>query len=108
CGSSHAGCIRNISQAARLLLQFPASVTTVDQSTGDSYHQRMSMPPVLTEAASPRSRLKKSEDKNQIPTSNVLQTIGQHVLLDGFRVAVELEKSSGSYFNGGRSNRRIV
>src|SRR5881275_2598893 len=68
----------------------------------------MSMPPVLTEAASPRSRLKKSEDKNHIPTSNVLQTIGQHVLLDGFKVVVDLEKSRGSYLYDAASNRRLI
>jgi len=66
------------------------------------------MPPVLTEAASPRSRLKKSEDKNHIPTSNVLQTIGQHVLLDGFKVVVDLEKSRGSYLYDAASNRRLI
>ena len=49
------------------------------------------MPPVLTEAASPRSRPKKSEEENYIPTSKVLQTIEQHVLLDGFKVIVDLE-----------------
>src|SRR5881392_4096847 len=68
----------------------------------------MSMPPVLTEAASPRSRLKKSEDKNHIPTSKVLQTIGQHVLLDGFKVVVDLEKSRGSYLYNAASNRRLI
>src|SRR5881392_3903888 len=68
----------------------------------------MSMPPVLTEAASPRSRLKKSEDKNHIPTSNVLQRIGQHVLLDGFKVVVDLEKSRGSYLYDAASNRRLI
>src|SRR5437870_5304092 len=68
----------------------------------------MSMPPVLTEAASPRSRLKKSEDENHIPTSKVLQTIGQHVLLDGFKVVVDLEKSRGSYLYDAASNRRLI
>jgi len=66
------------------------------------------MPPVLTEAASPRSRLKKSEDENHIPTSKVLQTIGQHVLLDGFKVVVDLEKSRGSYLYDAASNRRLI
>src|SRR5205814_710238 len=43
-----------------------------------------------------------------IPTSNVLQTIGQHVLLDGFKVVVDLEKSRGSYLYDAASNRRLI
>src|SRR5206468_3154982 len=50
----------------------------------------MSMPPVLTEAASPRSRVTKSEKQKEMSPSNVLDTIGQHVLLDGFKVVVDL------------------
>src|SRR5213076_3439131 len=51
---------------------------------------------------------KKSEDKNHIPTSKILQTIGQHVLLDGFKVVVDLEKSRGSYLYDAASNRRLI
>jgi L-lysine 6-transaminase len=66
------------------------------------------MPPVLTEAASPRSRPKKSEEQNHIPTSKVLQTIEQHVLLDGFKVIVDLEKSRGSYLYNAATDRRLI
>ena len=66
------------------------------------------MPSVLTEAASPRSRVKKSEEENHIPTSKVLQTIEQHVLLDGFKVIVDLEKSRGSYLYNAASDRRLI
>jgi L-lysine 6-transaminase len=66
------------------------------------------MPPVLTEAASPRSRPKKSEKQNHIPTSEVLETIEQHVLLDGFKIIVDLEKSRGSYLYNAATDRRLI
>jgi len=50
----------------------------------------MSMPPVLTEAASPRSRSTKSEIQKGTTPSNVLETIEQHDLLDGFKIVVDL------------------
>src|ERR1700730_15990109 len=68
----------------------------------------MSMPPVLTEAASSRSRITKSEKQKAISPSKVLQTIEQHVLLDGFKVVVDLDKSRGSYLFDAASNRRLV
>jgi L-lysine 6-transaminase len=66
------------------------------------------MPPVLTEAASPRSRATKSERKRGTTPSNVLETIEQHVLLDGFKVVVDLEKSRGSYLHNAVGNRRLI
>jgi L-lysine 6-transaminase len=68
----------------------------------------MSMLPVLTEAASPRSRATKSETQKGIAPSNVLETIEQHVLLDGFKVVVDLEKSRGSYLHNAVGNRRLI
>src|SRR6266487_263960 len=68
----------------------------------------MSMPSVLTETASPRSRATKSDRKREIPPSNVLETIEQHVLLDGFKVVVDLEKSRGSYLYDAVGNRRLI
>jgi len=68
----------------------------------------MSMPPVLTEAASPRSRATKSEKRKRIAPSNVLETIKQHVLLDGFKVVIDLEKSRGSYLYDSASDRRLI
>src|SRR5947199_3971585 len=68
----------------------------------------MSLPPVLTEAASPRSRATKSEKKNGISPSGVLEIIEQHVLLDGFKVVVDPEKSRGSYLYDAASNRRLI
>ena len=66
------------------------------------------MPPVLTEAASPRSRAIKSEKQKRIAPSNVLEIIEQHVLLDGFKVIVDLEKSRGSYLYNAASDRRLI
>jgi len=68
----------------------------------------MSMPSVLTEAASPRSRVTKSEKQKGISPSNVLEIIEQHVLLDGFKVIVDLEKSRGSYLYNAASDRRLI
>ena len=68
----------------------------------------MSMPPVLTEAASPRSRAKKSEKQKRLAPSNILETIEKHVLLDGFKVVVDLDKSRGSYLHNAVDNRRLI
>ena len=68
----------------------------------------MSMPPVLTEAASPRSRAAKSEIQKAIAPSKVLETIEQHVLLDGFKVVVDLDKSRGSYLHNAVSGKRLI
>src|SRR5438445_3452155 len=68
----------------------------------------MSMPPVLTEAASPRSRAAKSEKQKSIKPSSVLTTLEQHILLDGFKIVVDLEKSRGSYIYDAASDRRLI
>src|SRR5881392_1859135 len=68
----------------------------------------MSMPPVLTETASPRSRTTKSEKGKRIASSNVLETIEQHILLDGFKVVVDLEKSRGSYLVDAANGHRLI
>jgi L-lysine 6-transaminase len=66
------------------------------------------MPPVLTEAASSRSRTTKSEKQKAISPSKVLETIEQHVLLDGFKVVVDLDKSRGSYLYNAVSGKRLI
>src|SRR5437773_2630280 len=68
----------------------------------------MSMPPVLTEAASRRSRPPKSEKSKTIAPTSVLETIEQHVLLDGFKVVVDLDKSRGSYLYNTVSGKRFI
>jgi len=71
----------------------------------------MSIPPVLTEAASPRSRATKNEksrSRQTISPSMVLDTIEQHVLLDGFKVVVDLDKSRGAYLHNAVDGRRLI
>ena len=68
----------------------------------------MSMPPVLTEAASSRSRTTKSEKQKAIAPSKVLETIEHHVLLDGFKIVVDLDKSRGSYLYNAVTNKRLI
>src|SRR5436190_9507818 len=71
----------------------------------------MSVPLVLTEAASPRSRATRSEKSRKretISPSTVLDTIERHVLLDGFRIVVDLDKSRGSYLHNAVDDRRLI
>ena len=68
----------------------------------------MSMPPVLTEAASSRSRATKSEKQKELAPSKVLETIEQHVLLDGFKIVVDIDKSRGSYLHNAVTNKRLI
>src|SRR6266581_6356795 len=81
----------------------------------------MSIPPVsaigrirpgeLTEAASPlrrATRSEKSRNRGTISPSTVLDTIERHVLLDGFKIVVDLEKSRGSYLYNAVNDRRLI
>src|ERR1041385_6097382 len=68
----------------------------------------MSMPPVLTEAASSRSRTTKSEKQKATSPSKILETIEEHVLLDGFKIVVDLDKSRGPYLYNRVDNRRLI
>jgi len=63
---------------------------------------------VLTEAASSRSRTTKSEKQKAISPSKVLEEIEQHVLLDGFKIVVDLDKSRGSYLYNAVTNKPLV
>jgi L-lysine 6-transaminase len=42
------------------------------------------------------------------PGTKVLDEIAEHVLLDGFRVVIDLEKSKGSYLYDGAHERRLI
>ncbi|HEY7002432.1 MAG TPA: aminotransferase class III-fold pyridoxal phosphate-dependent enzyme, partial [Candidatus Udaeobacter sp.] len=68
----------------------------------------MSMPPVLTEAASSRSRIIKSEKQKVLSPSKVLEEIEQHVLLDGFKIVVDLDKSRGSYLYNAVTSKPLI
>src|SRR5437762_3349073 len=73
----------------------------------------MSMPTVLTEAARRSSRHRTSESE---PTthekghdaSSVLKILEQHVLLDGFKIVIDLEKSRGSYLHNAVNDQRLI
>jgi L-lysine 6-transaminase len=68
----------------------------------------MSIPSVLAEATSSRSRTRKSENPKTTAPSNVLETIQQHVLLDGFKIVIDLERSRGSYLYNAVSDKRLI
>src|SRR5438105_10747949 len=71
----------------------------------------MSIPPVLTEAVPPRNPTAKSEksrSRGTIASSKILETIEQHVLLDGFKIVVDLDKSRGSYLSNAVDDRRLI
>jgi len=63
---------------------------------------------VLAEATSSRRRTTKSEKPKTTASSNVLETIEQHVLLDGFKIVIDPEKSRGSYLYNAVSDKRLI
>ncbi len=63
---------------------------------------------MLADATSPRSRTTKSEKPKTTAPSNVLETIQQHVLLDGFKIVIDLERSRGSYLYNAVSHKRLI
>src|SRR4029077_16297532 len=69
----------------------------------------MSMPPMLTEAArTSRPRLSKSKNKKSVDASRVLNVLDQHILLDGFKIVIDLEKSRGSYLVDAATGHRLI
>src|SRR5947209_5488739 len=69
----------------------------------------MSLPPVLTEAArTSRPRLSKSKNKKSVNPSRVLHVLGDHILLDGFKIVLDLEKSRGSYLVDAANGHRLI
>src|SRR2546423_3158874 len=69
----------------------------------------MSMPPMLTEAArTSRPRLSKSKNKKSVDPSRVLHVLGDHILLDGFKIVLDQEKSRGSYLYDAANGRRLI
>jgi L-lysine 6-transaminase len=68
------------------------------------------MPSILTEPQRPPSsaRVIASEKPKTEPKSRVLDEIAEHVLLDGFRIVIDLEKSKGSYLYDAAHNQRLI
>ena len=64
---------------------------------------------MLTEAArSSRPRLSKSKNKKTIAASGVLDVLEEHILLDGFKIVIDLEKSRGSYLYDATTGHRVI
>ncbi len=63
---------------------------------------------MLTEAVPVRGRTGAQKNKKGVDASRVLKSLEQHILLDGFRVVVDLEKSRGSYLYDAASGRRLI
>jgi L-lysine 6-transaminase len=67
------------------------------------------MPSMLTEAArTSRPRLSKSKNKKSIDASRVLNVLDEHILLDGFKIVIDLEKSRGSYLVDAAAGHRLI
>src|SRR5216110_536336 len=68
------------------------------------------MPPVLTEAARPsKKRSRIAETKAPVEDGAwALHVLEKHVLMDGFRIVIDLEKSRGSYLYDAASGRRLI
>jgi L-lysine 6-transaminase len=66
-------------------------------------------PPVATETASRSASRPSRPAKSQAGSSlGVLDTIEQHVLLDGFKIVIDLEKSRGSYLYDKATGHRLI
>ena len=64
---------------------------------------------MLTEAASTsRPRLSKSKNCKSIAPSHVLDALAEHILLDGFKIVIDLEKSRGSYLIDAANGHRLI
>jgi L-lysine 6-transaminase len=74
----------------------------------------MSQPPVLTETARPSQRSRSSVSKSTKISSQTaaatraLEILEQHVLLDGFRIVLDHERSRGSYLYNAATASRLI
>src|SRR5712672_3198803 len=68
----------------------------------------MSMPSMLTEAVPVRGRTGAKKNKKGVDASRVLESLEQHILLDGFRVVIDLEKSRGAYLYDAATGHRLI
>src|ERR1700742_5033034 len=70
----------------------------------------MSMPPMLSEAVSSRTsgRAKDKKARKAKPAQQLLADLEKHILLDGFRVIIDLERSHGSYLYDNDSDRELI
>src|SRR5438309_2359 len=68
------------------------------------------MPPVLTEAARPsKKRSRIAETKASVQDgAQALRVLEKHVLLDGFKIVIDLEKSRGPYLHNAVNDQRLI
>src|SRR5207253_4990595 len=68
------------------------------------------MPPGLTEAARPsKKRSRIAETKAPVQDgARALHVLEKHVLMDGFKIVIDLEKSRGSYLYDEATGRRLI
>src|SRR6266576_2676678 len=68
------------------------------------------MPPVLTEAARPsKKRSRIAETKAPVQDGAwALHVLEKHVLMDGFKIVIDLKKSRGSYLYDAATGRRLI
>ena len=64
---------------------------------------------MLTEAArTSRPRLSKSKNRKAVAPSHVLDVLDKHILLDGFKIVLDQEKSRGSYLYDAANGHRLI
>ncbi len=72
----------------------------------------MSMPPVLTESARTSARSlnvsKSHHDNSNRVAADALKKLEQHVLMDGFRIVFDAERSRGSYMFDAATGHRLI
>ena len=66
------------------------------------------MSSMLTEPASARSQSGEKKANEGIAPTDVLSTLDEHILLDGFRIVIDLEKSRGSYLYDAANGHRLI
>ncbi|MDQ6860954.1 MAG: L-lysine 6-transaminase [Verrucomicrobiota bacterium] len=73
----------------------------------------MSMPPVLTESARTSQRSPSVSSKPLHPNANhsaadALKSLEKHILMDGFRIVFDLERSRGSYIFDAAHDKQLI
>src|SRR4051812_16402978 len=73
----------------------------------------MSMPSVLTEAARSKSQNRSAQsqpspNKKNRSAADALKSLEEHILMDGFRIVFDLEKSRGSYIFDAAHGKQLI
>ena len=72
----------------------------------------MSMPPALAEAARSKTRSRSAQstlpNEKKRSAADALKSLEEHILMDGFRIVFDLERSRGSYIHDAATGQRII